>query len=164
MPARVNLPSGHLRRVAELLASHGEDKAAAWLLGVLEAQECPSQAVRDRINSMRPEWEQFSTFDAEEEHNFRVNESDFKRLCAAEWDLIRDFLSYRPREGESFFQVEKRLWFLKAPEDTLTAARKWSWTHRGRPRFIEKPDPLTHQDSSVKDLLSEVFKDAAWKD
>lgn len=168
--SRAALPTAYLRRIAHILAQHGQagdesaGKAAAWLTEALEAQQCPSQVIRDLINSLRPEWEAFPVFDAEEEHNFRVNESDFKRLTSLEWDVIRDFLSYHPREGESFFQVEKRLWFLKAPEDTLTGARKWAWTHRKGPKFIPRAEASTHPDTPITELLAEVFKGAVWKE
>lgn len=164
MPSRASLPCGHLRRIAELLASHGEAKASAWLLGALEAQECPSQDTRDKANSLRPEWEAFPNFDAEEEHNFRVNEQDLAALKPRDWDTMRAYLAYKLRDGESFFQVKKRLWFLKAPEETLLLSREWERTHCGRPRFITREEASSNQDTAITDLVAEVFKDAAWKE
>lgn len=170
MPSRVSLPEGYARRIAAILAAAGErgdvdaEKAAAWLLPYLEAQACPSQDVRDRVNSIRPEWASFPNFDADEEYHFRSNEKDLAALKPRDWETMGAYLAYKPRDGESFFQVNKRLWFLKAPEETLQLSRDWRRTHCGRPRFIEKEEASTHPDTPITELLAEVFKGAAWKD
>lgn len=167
--SRAALPVGHLRRIAAILASAGESgdesagKAAAWLLEALEAQECPSQVTRERVNSLRPEWERFATFDAMEENHFRANESDLKDLREMDWDLMRDFLAYAPRDGEAFFQVQKRSMFLQCPEDTLGAAMRWAKSHRRKPYSPPpKKHESTNQDIELDSLLKDVFANAVW--
>lgn len=167
--SRTALPTAYLRRIAHILAQHGQagdesaGKAAAWLTEALEAQQCPSQAFRDKVNSLRVEWERFASFDAAEEHHFRANEPDLRDLRAEDWELMRDFLAYTPRDGENFFQVQKRQTFLQCPEDTLGAAIRWQKTHRRKAYTPpKKKDESTHSDTELDALLTDIFKDAVW--
>jgi hypothetical protein len=153
--ARVALDPAHLMRLAELLSdlratATGDlaaraGKAEEWLKHQVESQACPDQNLRDFVNSMRREWQEFSRFTALEENHFRANQTDLASLKAGDWEMMRDFLAYAPRQNENLFQVERREWFLKAPQDTLMAARKWSRTHREQRKIV----PIRREQSTA---------------
>lgn len=135
----VSLPAAHLKRLVILVASlqrvaQGDlatraGNAVKWLEDQLAENPPDNKCLRSRVNSLRKEWAEFPAFNATEEHWFRTWEESLSRLEDADWLLMRDFLAYRPKEREKLWQVEKREWFLKTPQDTLQAARKWQKTH-----------------------------------
>lgn len=137
--SHLRLPAAHVKRlvilVAQLRASAQGDlaeragKAVTWLEGVLAENPPDNKCLRSRVNSLRKEWAEFPAFNATEEHWFHSWEESLSRLEDADWQLMREFLAYRPKEREKLWQVEKREWFLKTPQDTLQAARKWQKTH-----------------------------------
>jgi hypothetical protein len=169
--ARVVLESAHLLRLAKLLsrlreAATGEDaeragRAATWLEEQVTLQVCPEQSLRDFVNSIRREWLEFPTFTAQEEFHFRAQQQDLARLKAEDWEMMRDFLSYIPRQGERIFQVESREFFLKSPKETLTKARSWHRTHYRRvvvpfdPSTRKYPEP--EMDPETKQIFQELF-------
>ncbi len=79
---------------------------------------------------------------------------------AADWQVMRDFLAYKPRERENLWQVEKREWFLKTPQDTLQSARKWQKTHgKGgtvHKLFTSSPQDERLEPAEVSEILSKI--------
>lgn len=139
-----------------------------WLERLLEddADPDPIRSITAHISSLRPGWERPMT--AMEQHTFHGSLECLRSVTAEEWKLMRDFLGYTPRGGERLYQVRNRDRFLQAPMDTLGAAQEWVKTQRrtgpGIPAARRHDPEKERPDVSATDLLSELFKDAAWKE
>lgn len=164
------VPVAHLKRLAELLASmrpevSGElqqraGKAVEWLQRVVAENGTDNNCLRSKVNSLRKEWAEFPTFNAMEEHWFRSWEESLARLEDADWLLMREFLAYKPRERDKLWQVERREWFLKTPQDTLQAARKWQKTHGKSGTvhnlFTGSPQGEVLEPKEVSEIISKI--------
>jgi len=170
----VSLPAAHLKRLVILVASlrrlaQGDEAARAqravdWLQG--ELAKMPSEdSLREKVNSLRPEWQAFPKFDAAEEHHFRFLADDFARLTDADWQVMREYLAYKPRGGETLFQVERREWFLRNPKETLLKAKSWGRYNRKTSGLhtlqavsnAESGEGSYPADAEVKALCRELF-------
>jgi hypothetical protein len=178
--SKVYLPLGHAQRLVILVASlrkvaSGELAATEDLvtrasnlekwMGEQIAKTPSEDSLRDKVNSLRPEWQAFPKFDAGEEHHFRFLADDFARLTDAEWQVMREYLAYKPRGGETLFQVERRDWFLRNPKETLLKAKSWGRVNRKTSGFhtlqavknAEKGEGAYPADADVKALCKELF-------
>ena len=93
----------------------------------------PMDALKVKINSLRPEWKKMSHLSAMEMHTLQGCAHSLECLAESDWQLIRDFLAYAPRGTEKLYQVRSREKFLQTPVDTLTAATEWQKSQGNSP-------------------------------
>lgn len=172
----VSLSAAHVKRLVILVASlqrvaQGDlatraGNAVKWLEDAL-ADAPTEDTLQAKVNSLRPEWQAFPRFDASELHHFRFHADDFARLKDDDWQMMRDFLAYRPRGKEKLFQVERRDYFLKSPKETLMNAKSWARANRKTSglhtlqavKNAESGSGSYPSDADVKSLVSELFRE-----
>jgi hypothetical protein len=93
----------------------------------------PMDALKVKINSLRPEWKKMPHLSAMEMHTLQGCAHSLACLAESDWQLIRDFLAYAPRGTEKLYQVRSREKFLQTPVDTLTAATEWQKSQGNSP-------------------------------
>jgi hypothetical protein len=93
----------------------------------------PMDALKVKINSLRPEWKKMPHLSAMEMHTLQGCAHSLECLAESDWQLIRDFLAYAPRGTEKLYQVRSREKFLQTPVDTLTAATEWQKSQGNSP-------------------------------
>ena len=93
----------------------------------------PMDALKTKINSLRPEWKKMPHLSAMEMHTLQGCAHSLECLAESDWRLIQDFLAYTPRGTEKLYQVRSREKFLQTPVDTLTAATEWQKSQGNSP-------------------------------
>ena len=93
----------------------------------------PMDALKTKINSLRPEWQKMPQLSYSESHTLQGCAHSLEGLADSDWNLIRDFLAYTPRGTEKLYQVRSREKFLQTPVDTLTAATEWQKSQGNSP-------------------------------
>jgi hypothetical protein len=84
----------------------------------------------NRVNSLRPAWSKLAALTYMEMDALRQGQETLAQLTDGDWELIRDFFAYTPRDREHFPRVVKKASFMMDPSGTLAAAEEWAKTHR----------------------------------
>lgn len=104
----------------------------------------------NRVNSLRPAWSKLAALTYMEMDALRQGQETLAQLLDDDWDLIREFFAYTPRDRENFPRVVKKASFMSDPSGTLAAAEEWAKTHRK-----SKPQArLVSQSSAQSESLS----------
>lgn len=137
--------------------NESETKAIAYFRLQLAAKLETLDDMEARVGSLKPSWDYPMT--AGERLNLG---GAMKCLCAFaedDWQVMREYLAYKPRHGEKFHQVEVRGAFLRSPTDCLSAASAWARTHRKtKYRQPVKNSAEPQPDHDVAALAADLFK------
>lgn len=86
-----------------------------------------------KVNATRPEWKRTPHFSRDEMETLMSSAKLIDSWSDDDWQLLREFLAYKPRGAEQIRQVQIRSFFLKDPASAMTNALLWAESH-GRPK------------------------------
>lgn len=119
----------------------------------------------NRVNSLRPAWSKLAALTYMEMDALRQGQETLSQLLDDDWDLIREFFAYTPRDRENFPRVVKKASFMSDPSGTLAAAEEWAKTHRRRKPVHStlNSGKSSHSDTSMEEGepvdFADIFKE-----
>jgi hypothetical protein len=120
-----------------------------WCREFLSDDVSPVDRVLKQLGTLKPGWER--PLSQVEMHEMHGSLDTLSTFTDAEWQTIREYLSYAPKSWEKLYQVKSRQWFLQAPVDTLTASETWRDANKAiepRRKAVNQPvgDTMTKEE------------------
>lgn len=94
-----------------------------WFREFLSDNVTPVDRVLQEVGKLKEGWAR--PLSQIEMHELNGSLEFLATVTDGEWQVMREWLNYKPKSWENLYQVKNRQSFLRAPVDTLNAAEAW---------------------------------------